>query len=72
MTSLAPLQPQKGKRQKEKADVPPAVPAKGKNWTCNFLVKAAMIDAGVGLESVVGLGQGNRWMGDLSFSATLV
>ncbi|XP_076400481.1 V-set and transmembrane domain-containing protein 4 isoform X2 [Peromyscus maniculatus bairdii] len=28
VTSLAPLQPQKGKRQKEKADVPPAVPAK--------------------------------------------
>ncbi|XP_075844871.1 V-set and transmembrane domain-containing protein 4 isoform X2 [Microtus pennsylvanicus] len=28
VTSLVPLQPQKGKRQKEKADVPPAVPAK--------------------------------------------
>uniref|UniRef100_A0A8C6RHX1 V-set and transmembrane domain-containing protein 4 n=1 Tax=Nannospalax galili TaxID=1026970 RepID=A0A8C6RHX1_NANGA len=28
MTSLAPLQPQKGKRRKEKADVPPEVPAK--------------------------------------------
>lgn len=36
VTSLAPLQPQKGKRQKEKADVPPAVPAKGKNRTCSF------------------------------------
>nr|XP_034354496.1 V-set and transmembrane domain-containing protein 4 isoform X1 [Arvicanthis niloticus] len=28
VTSLAPLQPQKGKRQKKKVDVPPAVPAK--------------------------------------------
>ncbi|XP_070288079.1 V-set and transmembrane domain-containing protein 4 [Myotis yumanensis] len=28
MTSLAPLQPKKGKRRKEKADVPPEVPAK--------------------------------------------
>ncbi|XP_027245287.1 V-set and transmembrane domain-containing protein 4 isoform X3 [Cricetulus griseus] len=28
VTSLAPLHPQKGKRQKEKVDVPPAVPAK--------------------------------------------
>lgn len=30
VTSLAPLQPKKGKRRKEKADVPPAVPAKGR------------------------------------------
>ncbi|KAJ8790115.1 hypothetical protein J1605_004698 [Eschrichtius robustus] len=28
VTSLVPLQPKKGKRRKEKADVPPAVPAK--------------------------------------------
>uniref|UniRef100_A0A8C5LFS3 V-set and transmembrane domain-containing protein 4 n=1 Tax=Jaculus jaculus TaxID=51337 RepID=A0A8C5LFS3_JACJA len=28
VTSLAPLQPHKGKRRKEKADIPPAVPAK--------------------------------------------
>ncbi|EPQ01431.1 hypothetical protein D623_10007013 [Myotis brandtii] len=31
MTSLAPLQPKKGKRRKEKADVPPEVPAKGES-----------------------------------------
>lgn len=60
MTSLSPLQPQKGRRHKKKADVPPAVPAKGKDLDCDFLSKATLVDAG--LESNVGLGQRNRWM----------
>lgn len=62
MTSLAPLQPQKGKRQKKKVDVPPAVPAKGKNLACSFLSEATLIGAGLVLESNVGLGQRNSWM----------
>lgn len=51
---------EKGRRHKKKADVPPAVPAKGKDLDFDFLSKATLIDAR--LESNVGSGQRNRWM----------
>lgn len=59
MTSLVPLQPKKGKRRKEKADIPPAVPAKGRK-------PASSHPCGEHLGSDVRSGQESRQVEDVT------
>lgn len=65
MTSLAPLQPKKGKRRKEKADIPPEVPAKGKQW-CAFPPESTGAGLAMSWACDVVSGQGEETMEDMT------